>query len=332
MLLLAGALLAPSAIDRVVAQTLGRIGAVNATKQAVRLSMTRIPPTTPPGTPPVTNPPGTSPPGTAPPVTTPPPGGFPSAATTGVPAGTVLSAYSGPCTITVSGTVIDAKRINCSLDIRAANVVVTRSIITGTIGTGDNSTGYSFRIADSEVNVGNREGTGIGAVNFVATRVHVTGGNRSVNCYNSCTVEQSYVHGQFRDDTGRVHESGIRMGQNSVIRGNTIVCDAPNVPPDAGCSAGLTGYGDFAPVRNNLIEGNFFAATTGGYCAYGGSSGGKPYSSQTRDIVFRNNVFERGPGGKCGYYGPITSFNSGLPGNVWSNNTWSNGGTVPPAN
>lgn len=290
------------------------LGAAVATRPAVRLST----PTTAAPKPP--------------PATVPPAGGFPSAATTGVPAGTVLTAYSGPCTITAAGTVIDAKRINCSLEIRAANVVVKRSIITGSIATDENSSGYSFSISDSEVNVGNQEGTGIGAVNFTATRVHVTGGNRSIHCYNSCTVQDSYVHGQFRDSTGRVHESGIRMGQNAVIRHNTIACDAPDVPPDAGCSAGLTGYGDFAPVRNNLIEGNYFAATTGGYCAYGGSSSGKPYSSQTRDIVFRNNVFERGSGRKCGYYGPITAFNSSLPGNVWSNNTWSDGGTVPPAN
>ena len=83
------------------------------------------------------------------------------------------------------------------------------------------------------------------------------------------------------------------MGQNATIRHNTIACDAPDVPPDAGCSAGLTGYGDFGPVRNNLIDNNYFVATTGGFCAYGGSSPGKPYSNQTSGIVFRNNVFEK---------------------------------------
>ncbi len=83
------------------------------------------------------------------------------------------------------------------------------------------------------------------------------------------------------------------MGQNATIRHNTIACDAPDVPPDAGCSAGLTGYGDFGPVQNNLIDNNYFVATTGGFCAYGGSSHGKPYSNQTSGIVFRNNVFEK---------------------------------------
>jgi len=289
-----------------------------ATKPAVRLNNP-----TGPATP--------LPPGPASP-TAPSVGGFPNASNTGVPAGTALSAYTGPCTITAANTVIDAQTINCSLDIRAANVTVTRSVINGTIETAENSTGFSFSISDSNVNVGNREGTGVGAVNFTATRVHVTGGNRSMHCWHDCTIQDSYVHGQFRDSTGQVHESGIRMGQNATIRHNTIACDAPNVPPDAGCSAGLTGYGDFGPVRNNLIDNNYFVTTTGGYCAYGGSSPGKPYSNQTSGIVFRNNVFEKGSGGKCGFWGPITSFNSSLPGNTWTGNVWNTGGTIPPAN
>lgn len=274
--------------------------------------------------------PGTpsSPPGTSPPAGT---TGFPTASNTGVPAGTSLTPYTGPCTITAPNTVIDAKTIACNLSVRAAGVTVTRSKIAGTIINDVNSAGYSFTISDSEIDAGNREGTGIGDVNFTATRVHVRGGNRSIHCENNCTVVDSYVHGQMTDLTGVLHESGIRMGENAVIRHNTITCDAPEVPPDAGCSAGLTGYGDFAPVQNNLIENNLFKASTGAFCAYGGSSGGKPFSSQTKSITFRNNVFERGPGGKCASYGPITAFDTTRPGNVWSGNKWDNGATVPPA-
>jgi hypothetical protein len=265
--------------------------------------------------------------GSAPPAA----GGFPDASNTGVPAGTVLTAYTGSCTITVANTAIDAKTINCDLQIRAAGVKVTRSKIVGSINLSeDASDSYSFTISDSEIDAGNRMATGVGTKNFTATRVHVYGGNRSMYCYNNCTISDSYVHGQFKDLSGVAHESGIRMGQNSVLRHNTIACDAPNVPPDAGCSAGLTGYGDFTPVTNNLIENNLFKATTGGTCAYGGSSAGKPYSSQTRDIVFRNNVFERGSNGKCGYWFPIADFDTTRPGNVWSGNVWDDGRTVLP--
>lgn len=256
------------------------------------------------------------------------PPGFPSAETTGVPVGTVLTHYDGPCTITEDGTTIDAKRVDCSLRILASNVTITRSEIHGTVGNAE--AGQTFTIEDSFVDAGQGEGTGIGDQDYVARRVHVIGGNRSALC-TRCTIEDSFVHGQFRDETGTFHESGIRMDQGSTIRRNTILCDAPEVPPDAGCSADLTGYGDFAPVENNLIEGNLFkASVSGGFCAYGGSSLGKPYSGQEHDIVFRDNVFERGPGGKCGFYGSITDFDPSKPGNEWTNNTFDDGEVIEP--
>lgn len=257
--------------------------------------------------------------------------GFPSASTTGVPAGTSLSTYTGPCTITTAGTVIDAKTINCSLSIRATGVKITRSKVNGTVYAGTDGKS-SFTISDSTIDVGDRMGTGIGDGYFTATRVHVMGGNRSINCFVKCTVQSSYVHGQFKDESGTAHESGIRIGSSSTIRGNTIACDAPDVPPDAGCSAALTGYGDFAIVQDNVIDGNLFLPTTGGFCAYGGSTTGKQFSSGVNDIKFTNNVFSRGSGGKCGYWGAITSFDVNAPGNVWTNNKWSDGATVSPVN
>ena len=111
------------------------------------------------------------------------------------------------------------------------------------------------------------------------------------------------------------------------------------MPPDAGCSAAITGYGDFAIVQKNTIDGNLILAGSGGYCAYGGSTGGKPYSAGVNNIKFTNNVWQRGTemgeegrGYVCGYWGPITSFDINAPGNVWSNNLYDDGTPVPPAN
>ena len=253
---------------------------------------------------------------------------FPSADTTGVPEGSALTDYTGPCRITEPGTVIDAKRVTCwPLQIDARGVVITRSLINGIVSNPEQGAG-SFTITDSEVNVADSAGTGIGDARFTAMRVEVTGGNRSVSCFLDCTIVDSYVHGQFRDTTGHFHESGIRMGSNSVIRGNTIACDAPDVPPDAGCSAALTGYGDFAAVQNNVIDDNLFIGGSGGYCSYGGSTAGKTFSGEARNIRFTNNVWQRGSSGKCGSYGPISSLDSSAPGNVWSNNRWSDGALV----
>ena len=86
-----------------------------------------------------------------------------------------------------------------------------------------------------------------------------------------------------------------------------------------------------------------------GFCAYGGASGNngtKPYGHLSENIVFKDNVFQRGttPGEnglfRCGYYGAITDFDPTRPGNQWINNKWddgttlnsdgSTGGTTPP--
>ena len=266
---------------------------------------------------------------------------FPDAATTGVPAGTKLTPYTGPCTIQQDNTVIEARTVSCGeLRVFAKGLVIRSSVVNGSVYVDYTAREGSFVISDSTVNVGNGVGTGLGDAFFTATRVQVTGGTRSINCYAECTVADSYVHGQFRDKSGQNHESGIRVNTNSRLVHNTITCDAPNYPPDAGCSAAITGYPDFDPVVGNVIENNLVSSSTGaGYCAYGGSTTGKPYSGQTRNITFKNNVFRRGTssgaGGvqaQCGYWGPITSFDVKAPGNVWTNNLFDDGLPVAPAN
>lgn len=86
-------------------------------------------------------------------------------------------------------------------------------------------------------------------------------------------------------------------------------------------------------MKNNRIEKNLFIATTGGACAYGGASGNngsKEFGADSEHIVFVDNVFQRGPGGKCGFYFPVTDFDSSRPGNEWTNNRWDDGDEVDP--
>lgn len=263
---------------------------------------------------------------------------FPDASSTGVPTGTTLKPYKGPQVITKAGKVIDGKLVAGGLVIRAANVVIRNSRINGSVSTDEDSRRYSFSITDSEVHLGEVAGTGIGAVNFTVLRVEVTGGNRSMNCWKRCDVRDSYVHGQMTDETGSYHESGIRMGSYGKIVHNTISCDAPDVAPDAGCSAPLTGYGDFGPVRNMLIKRNFFMPTTGGFCTYGGSSRRKPYSDQARNVRFIENTYgilpvaqrERPDRKSCGYYGNGTDYDAKAEGNVARGNVNTDGEHVKP--
>jgi hypothetical protein len=262
-------------------------------------------------------------------------GCWPGPGNTGVPAETALTDYSGPCTITVDGTVIDSMRITCAtLDIRAANVVITRSLLDGTDVTNMDGPGSSFTISDSTVRNDARDQCAcIGYHDFTATRVEVIGGNRSMYCASHCTITDSWLHGQQLQ--GAQHGSGLREEQYTTATHNVLTCDYPIFDDETtlGCSAAMTGYADFAPIHDNTIQRNLFLSTpTGSYCAYGGASGAKPFSSDPSNAtnqVFVENVFQRGTTGNCGFYAPVGDFDMGRPGNVFSGNVWDDGETVP---
>ena len=266
-------------------------------------------------------------------------GCFPNAANTGIPAGTILTAYSGPCTISANNTVIDGKNITCDLSIAATNVIVRNSKFTGS--NIDVASG-SFSLIDSEVNFGNNiNGEGLKGSNITVTRANMYGGKRQVWC-NNCTLQDSYLHDQLSDPSGITHESAARIDQGSTYIHNTLHCNAPNFDPDAGCSANQTGYPDFSPVKNIRLEKNLYMATTGGYCSYGGATAGKPYSSDATNatnIKSIDNVFQRGttPNDKtsialtdkrrytCGFYGVTTAYSSSKSGFQFTGNMWDDG-------
>jgi hypothetical protein len=276
-----------------------------------------------------TRPPTTTPPATTPPPTTPPSSGWPNAANTGVPAATVLTPWTGSCTISTAQT-ITGRSFACDVTIGAAvNFVNSRINGTVTVNSG------SLRMTDSEVHGtpgATRQVTSVGSENLTLLRVEVTGGNRGINCDSNCDIRDSWIHGQKIKDAW--HASAVRMSQGLTLIHNTLVCDAPVQPnPEGSCSASLTGYGDFAAVRDNLIQGNYFPPTTyAAACAYGGSSKGKPYSSQTANIRFIGNTFGQGTTSanrECALYGPIMDYDKSRPGNVWSGNTWVSGAVIP---
>lgn len=266
-------------------------------------------------------------------------GCFPGPSNTGIPDGTTLSTYSGPCTITTANTTITAKTINCDLVIRAANVTIQNSKITANNISVDSG---SLMFTDNEVNFGNNiNGEGMKGSNFTVLRSNMYGGKRQIWC-NNCTLQDSYLHDQLSDPSGVTHESAARIDQGTTYRHNTLLCNAPNFDPDAGCSANQTGYPDFAPVHDVTLDKNFYMATTGGVCSYGGASAGKPYSSDplnATNIKSTNNVFQRGTNANdrssiastdkrrytCGYYGVVSSYDSSKTGFVFSGNMWDDG-------
>lgn len=258
--------------------------------------------------------------------------GFPGASNTGVPPGTNLQPYRGPCTITAANTVIEAKTVTCSLLIRAKNVVIKKSTVAGTIRA--EGGGNSLRVEDSEVDGGRGQEHTVGFQNVTVLRSDIQGGQTSVNCYSNCLIQDSWLHGQYLPEGADWHLDAFLSNGGSDIRliHNTLACDRPSNSNGGGCTANAAIFGDFGPNSNYTFDSNLFVASQDvSYCLYGGLDAKKPYGTQVQDIVVVNNMFQRGSNGKCGFYGPVTSFDEARGGNVWRDNVWDDGKPVSPS-
>jgi hypothetical protein len=259
-----------------------------------------------------------------------------------VPAGTVLTLWSGGCTITTDGLIIDAKIMNCDVTIRAHNVVIRNSKINGQIGTPE-ETDYSYSLTDSDVDAGQISGAAVGSANITLLRVDVRGGNTSVYCWAKCDIRDSWLHAQWLPNPSSWHVGAFLANDGSPTNSatgrtdaylyhNTIHCEPAPVAGGGGCSGDINLYGDFGPIRYVTIDNNLFKANVGiSYCVYGGDSVTKPWPDADH-VVITNNTFERGETNQCGAYGPVSSFDSSAAGNIWTGNVWDTGGVVAAAN
>jgi hypothetical protein len=282
-------------------------------------------PKTPPKTTVSTTPPTTSAVSTP----APPSGQFPNAASTGVPAGTALTAYTGPMTITTANTVIDAKTITGDLQIRATGVKISRSKVIGHV---DSDNGGSVTITDTEVDGGKDDVAAITQDNVTMLRVNVHGARQSITCGTNCNIQNSWLHGQYNLPGGGWHVNGYisNGGSHVLLKHNTVACDALyDAKSDGGCTGPAAIFGDFDPLNDITFDDNLFVAGPGAYCLYAGNDPGKPYGANPTAIVVKNNVFQRGSNGKCATYGPFTSYKAGS-GNSFTGNTWDNGAVLNP--
>lgn len=266
----------------------------------------------------------TATPTTPTPTVTPTPGEFPNAGNTGDPSPADNTAYTGPATVSASGTVIDNKRISGELNITGSNVVIRNSTITGHVYFQINQTGG--RIEDSTVINNGYSGAGVAYYNYTALRVEVTGGRQSMSCARGCTVTDSWLHGQQTQSGWHGDGFTSNGGDNMVLRHNTLACDGPAIGNGA-CSAGLALYGDYEPITNVIVDSNLFKASPAGYCMYGGYDKDKPHGTRAANIDVTNNVFERGSNGKCAVYGPVANAAQDAA-SSWTGNRWSDGTTL----
>jgi len=251
---------------------------------------------------------------------------WPGPLTTGVPAGTTLTNYTGSCTIQTANTVIENKHINCRLNIRAAGIIVRNSTILGV--TSDSAFSGSVQIEHSEIDGGNDDSypaVGYHDITLIAVNLH--GGQHNYQCDNNCTITDSWLHDTYLGATSGAHENGFisNGGHDCLLRHNSLECNRADNGHGGGCTAATSLFGDFDAISRFTFDHNLYVSPdVGSYCAYGGS--GK--SGRPDRVVFTNNIFQKGPNGHCGYYGPITAFDPARPGNVWTNNKYDDGTVV----
>ncbi|WP_310527834.1 hypothetical protein [Nocardioides sp.] len=227
---------------------------------------------------------------------------------------------------------MDATGACDALVIQTTGVVIDKSLVPrveSTMGDGDTS----VTITDSDVRAGRWSDGALWGYNISATRVDVTGGQHSFHCNDNCTLIDSWLHDQYNPDGQSYHNNAFisNGGTNMLVRHNTLHCTAILNSQDGGCTADVSLFGDFDPISHVQIDNNLLKANASSisYCAYGGYSPSKPFPIATY-IEFTNNVFERGTNSRCGVYGPITAFQKGATGNVWTGNVWDKGGAVNP--
>jgi hypothetical protein len=195
----------------------------------VPATVTPTPSTTTPSTTPSASP-STSPTPSVTPSTNPPVGDYPTATTTGVPAGTALAAVSGDVVVNEANTVIDGKKISGDVSIRAAGAVIKNSEIAGRVINDDVPSNPSFTIQDSQVgssaNCSASTGGAIGTKNYTATRVKLVGyvdGFRIAG--GNVLIQDSFV--KLCGNNPDYHSDGIQAygaadGKNIVIKHNVI--------------------------------------------------------------------------------------------------------------
>ena len=201
-----------------------------------------------------------------------------------------MPTYTGSCTISTANTVIDSKVVNCrTIVVAASGFVLKNSYLNGGIvQSGGNP---SFTMQDSFIDSGvmypaassgapagkyacgdtgnATSDCGVTGSNFTILRTEIINSNRAAYCEapGPCLIQDSYFHGTnlWPDASNLAHASSVREEQRLTFRHNRSACSytGPFVNGEIGCSADLTGYPDFAPIKNNTVDRNLFVATAG---------------------------------------------------------------------
>lgn len=248
-----------------------------------------------------------------------PASGFPTAATTGVPAGVSLTVHEGDLVVTKANTVIDGVEVRGIIDIKAPGVVIKNSRIVGgstarSIGLVTNvNSGQPFTIQDSEIYAAKEDPAWNGLVgsNFTALRMDIHTVVDPVRVLgNNVVVRDSWLH-----DNSHWEKDPLRGGTPShddsvqIEGGASIVLEGNRMEGATNAAVQITQNSSIAKLGTITIRENYLQ--DGGCTVNVGSS-----ASNNRPIV-TDNVFgpERIFAG-CAIVAPESSAPV-LKGNIW---------------
>jgi hypothetical protein len=250
--------------------------------------------------------------------------GYPTAASTGVQAGTSLTTVNGNVDLNKPGQVYAGKLVNGWITVSAPNVTINNVEVINTVADGDQGKepwGIYLAAGSTNVLIENTTVHGADATTNateyavwnpvdanstnVLNRVHL------YNCtecfYGGGTLENSFVEANGSYPSAHIEATYYQGGQAFVrYRHNTIL--APNMadPP----TAVIYSAPDKGPIRNMTIANNFLSG--GGYTIYAGGQ-------TSSNVSIKNNRFGRNYypiGGRFGLLG------YSQPSLVWSGNIW----------
>lgn len=260
--------------------------------------------------------------------------GFPDASDTG-PGSTTLTDQSGNQEIRDDGTVINGWDLSGSLDIYANNVTIENSIINSENWWAINlRSGYSgLRVIHCLLTGVPGQGPDNGGEDYAVSNMgdgSVEVGWDDISVFtNAISLGNGYVHDNYvHDMVPFINHSGVYAHVDAVISdgddtiGLTIEHNTllNSVPLNEGPTSAVGLLPNTGVISNTTVEDNWLAG--GSYALYGGGAG-------AYDVVVKGNVFSMQYTSQCGYYGPVSYWNNGGSGNVWSGNEFSNGVAIP---
>ena len=158
-------------------------------------------------------------------------------------------------------------------------------------------------------------------------------GRYSVHCGSGCLVEDSWLHEQFNPDGEAAHNNAFLSngGSHMVIRHNMLHCTPKLNDTDGGCTADLSLFGDFGPIRDVRGRGQPVQGQrlVGVLLRLRGDAPGKPIP-RPRAWSSRATCSSAAPTRCAASTDRSRPSTRRPPGNEWRDNTWDDGTELVP--